>query len=182
MSIPYAIMLRPLTPEEGGGWYGEIPALPGCSSDGETVEEAISNLEEAMLLWIETAQELGRSIPQPDKDVNEYSGKFTLRLPRSLHRDLAREAELENVSLNQYILYVLAERHALYQARKYWDQQSATQQTDSTSVDILQMQIRATDPGFIRETWRQWEATHVQRFSRNLFPSRTLGYEEAYIK
>jgi len=113
LAIPYTATIRQLEQEEGGGWYAEIPELPGCSSDGETVEEALSNLEEAMELWIETAREIGRTIPRPRQHLDDYSGKFTIRLPRSLHRDLAREAELEGVSLNQYIVYLLSERHKL---------------------------------------------------------------------
>ena len=126
MLIPYAFTIRELEPEEGGGWYVEIPTLPGCSSDGETIEEAVRNLEEAMLLWIEVAEEAGLNLPSPDREIGEFSGKLTVRMPRTLHRDLTLEAELENVSLNQYITYILADRHELYSAKKRWDEQSAT--------------------------------------------------------
>lgn len=154
MLIPYTVTLRRLAPEEGGGWYAEIPVLPGCSSDGETVEEAVSNLEEAMSLWIETAQELGYRIPEPERGIGEFSGKFTVRIPRTLHQDLAREAELENVSLNQYVMYILAERHELHHARKYWDEQGATRQ-EETTVDILQIRTSYTSDNMVEVWWKQ---------------------------
>lgn len=43
----------------------EIPELPGCAADGETYQEAVQNAEVVIREWIETAQELGRSIPEP---------------------------------------------------------------------------------------------------------------------
>jgi len=55
--------IRPLTDDEGGGFLIEFPDLPGCISDGATVEEAIANGEDAKASWIEEAQRVGRSIP-----------------------------------------------------------------------------------------------------------------------
>jgi predicted RNase H-like HicB family nuclease len=43
----------------------EVPELPGCAADGETYQEAVQNAEIVIQEWIETAQELGRSIPEP---------------------------------------------------------------------------------------------------------------------
>lgn len=43
----------------------EVPELPGCMADGKTYQEALSQVEVIISEWIETAQELGRSIPQP---------------------------------------------------------------------------------------------------------------------
>lgn len=43
----------------------EVPELPGCKSDGKTYKEAVANAEVIINEWIETARELGRSIPQP---------------------------------------------------------------------------------------------------------------------
>ncbi|WP_242729079.1 type II toxin-antitoxin system HicB family antitoxin [Microcoleus vaginatus] len=42
-----------------------MPELPGCAADGETYQEALQNLEIIMQEWIETANALGRPIPQP---------------------------------------------------------------------------------------------------------------------
>jgi predicted RNase H-like HicB family nuclease len=46
-------------------FIAEVPELPGCVADGETYQEAVQNVEVVIQEWIETAQELGRSIPEP---------------------------------------------------------------------------------------------------------------------
>ncbi len=46
-------------------FVAEVPELPGCATDGETYHDALSNVEIVIREWIETARELGRSIPQP---------------------------------------------------------------------------------------------------------------------
>jgi predicted HicB family RNase H-like nuclease len=67
------------------------------------------NINEARELWIETVYESGkRDIPLPATE-QDYSGKFVLRLPKSLHRRLAQQAEQEGVSLNQYAVSLLSE-------------------------------------------------------------------------
>ena len=57
--------------------------------------------------WIEIKLENGFSVPGPIDD-SQYSGKFVLRLPKSLHARLVFEAVQEGVSLNQYALYRLS--------------------------------------------------------------------------
>jgi predicted RNase H-like HicB family nuclease len=51
--------------EEDKSFVAEVPELAGCAADGETYIEALQNAQIVMQEWIETAQELGRSIPQP---------------------------------------------------------------------------------------------------------------------
>ena len=51
----------PARPETTGGYWGEVPALPGCSSQGETVEELLANLREATVGCIDVMSEEGRS-------------------------------------------------------------------------------------------------------------------------
>ncbi len=51
--------------EEDQAYIAEVPELPGCSADGATYDEAIKNAEVVISEWIETAQSLGRTIPQP---------------------------------------------------------------------------------------------------------------------
>jgi predicted RNase H-like HicB family nuclease len=51
--------------EEDQAFIAEIPELPGCMADGSTYQEALTNAEVVMQEWIETAQELGRQIPEP---------------------------------------------------------------------------------------------------------------------
>lgn len=51
--------------QEDQAFITEVPELPGCAADGGTYQEALQNIEIIMQEWIETAQELGRYIPQP---------------------------------------------------------------------------------------------------------------------
>jgi len=51
--------------QEDQAFIAEVPELPGCAADGATYQEAIQNVETIMEEWIETARELGRSIPEP---------------------------------------------------------------------------------------------------------------------
>jgi antitoxin HicB len=104
LGLPYTIEL---VPEPEGGWFVGVKELPGCISEGDTPEEAIEMIRDAMRAWIEVALEDGDPVPEP-RQIEAYSGKFLVRVPRSLHRDLVAVAEQENVSLNQYISTALA--------------------------------------------------------------------------
>jgi predicted RNase H-like HicB family nuclease len=65
MTYRYQITLRPLSTADGGGWLAEVPELAGCMSDGETPQEAVENVMDAIACWIEAAEEDGRPVPQP---------------------------------------------------------------------------------------------------------------------
>jgi len=71
MSIPltYKVLLRP---EPEGGYTINVPALPGCITYGETLEEAKHNAQEAIELYVESLKEHGEDIPS-DIDVLEYN-------------------------------------------------------------------------------------------------------------
>lgn len=100
LSEPYS---RVLVPDPSGGYFVEVLEFPGCFSQGDTPQEAISNLEEAMEGWIAAALDAGQAIPAPAASRG-YSGHVALRMPKSLHREAVRRAELEGVSLNQYLV------------------------------------------------------------------------------
>jgi len=51
--------------EEDKSYVAEIPELPGCMADGTTYQDALSNAEQIIREWIETASDLGRVIPKP---------------------------------------------------------------------------------------------------------------------
>ncbi|OPG16143.1 hypothetical protein B2M26_08280 [Ferroacidibacillus organovorans] len=93
--------------------------FPGCLSQGETVEEAVAMIEDAKRGWLEVSLELGHSIPEPTRDLAiAFSGKFNVRVPRTLHKLLVEKAAGEDVSLNQYILYQLSSAVGIQQPRK----------------------------------------------------------------
>jgi antitoxin HicB len=105
----YRIRVYPIkTDADTTEWAAEFPDLPGCVGAGDTAEEAVTMAMDAKKAWIETAMGEGREIPKP-KNINEddFSGKFTLRLPKTLHKELTLQAEEEGVSLNQYLLYLI---------------------------------------------------------------------------
>ena len=96
--------------EEETYWMAEIPDLPGCMSDGATPEGALQMIIEAKEAWIESMLRRGYSIPEPGQEP-EHSGNLRVRMPKSLHGQLASEAKREGVSLNQHIVAVLAGRY-----------------------------------------------------------------------
>lgn len=106
--IDYPFTIRHLSKEDGGGYLIEFPDLPGCMSDGETIEEAIMNGKDAVICWIKAAKEAGRSIPQPGELENQ-SGKWVQRVPKSIHLRLVEKSKVEGVSLNTLVIAILAE-------------------------------------------------------------------------
>ena len=106
LSLKYPISIEE-SPE--GGYFIQIKDLPGCYSQGETIEEALKMIEEARCLWMESMYEDGNQIPLPGNATEKYSGKFNVRIPRSLHRKLDEMAEKEGVSLNHYIVSTLSQ-------------------------------------------------------------------------
>jgi len=95
-----------------GGYVIIFPDLSGCVTQVETLAEIPEMADEARRLWLEVAYEDGAAIPPPSHP-EAYSGKFNVRLPRSLHRELVEEADREGVSLNQHVVTLLARRDAL---------------------------------------------------------------------
>lgn len=111
MNLPYKMEIVPDIEE--GGFVAMFPDLPGCITVGDTIDEVITNIIDAKKVWIEAELEEGRIIPEP-KDINDYSGQFKLRLPKSLHRILAENSKREGISMNQYCLYLLSRNDAIY--------------------------------------------------------------------
>lgn len=103
MSLPYPIELI----RDPEGWFVAVRDLPGCMSQGDTIEEAIDMSRDAQRGWIEIALENGQTVPLP-RSLATYSGKFNVRVPRAVHRDLVEEAEAEGVSLNHLVSTTLA--------------------------------------------------------------------------
>ena len=99
--------------KDEGGYVTSYPDLPGCITCGETVELAVANAVDAKRAWIEAALEAGVEINEPDS-LEDYSGQFKLRIPRSLHRLLAEHSKREGISMNQYCVYLLSRNDAVY--------------------------------------------------------------------
>jgi antitoxin HicB len=107
MGLDYPITIDKFVEYDGKKKYvAEITDLPGCSTHAETIKEALEKLEDAKIGWLEVSLERGLDIPEPITE-GQFSGKFLLRIPSKLHRQLALRAEKEGQSLNQFIKYTL---------------------------------------------------------------------------
>ena len=83
----------------------EYPDIPGCMSDGETIEEAIENGREALRDCIDVFRESSRKLPKP----TIVAAQWRQRLPRTLYSKLTRQAESEGVSINSLVTAIIAE-------------------------------------------------------------------------
>ena len=111
MAMPYRMKI--VEDSDEGGFVASYPDLPGCISCGETVEAAAANAQDAKRAWLEAAMEDGIAIREPDS-LDDYSGQFKLRIPKSLHRSLAEHSQREGISMNQYCVYLLSRNDAVY--------------------------------------------------------------------
>ncbi len=93
--------------QEDGCWIGKAPELQGCSAFGDTAEKSLKELKIAVQLWLKATRAKGWPIPAPISE-KEPKGKFIVRVPKELHKNLAIAAAGQGVSLNQYIVYKLA--------------------------------------------------------------------------
>ena len=105
--LPYTIAVRRYLEGDYPVWLAEVVELPGCVTDADTLEELEPMVKEAMTLWIETSLEAGLPVPAPSA-MTETSGKFLVRAPKSLHRQVAEAAARDGVSLNAWVNVVLA--------------------------------------------------------------------------
>lgn len=93
--------------DEDEAFIALCPEFPGLSAFGETAAEALEQIEVAVGLAVETHEAEGWPLPEP-QPVTQYSGQFRLRMPRSLHAELAARAEAEGVSLNSLAVAYIA--------------------------------------------------------------------------
>lgn len=101
MSLNYPSQITKIDEADGGGFLIEVPMLKGCMSDGETVEEAYNNLEEAKKEWFTYMLENNLAIPEPADAA--YSGRFMVRIPKTLHKIITEQSKREG--LNTYPMF-----------------------------------------------------------------------------
>lgn len=106
LTYPYTVV------PDGDAYFIEFPDLPNCMTQVEDASDIAAMAEEIRTLWIESEYQRGNSTPEPAMQ-SEYSGKLLVRLPKTLHRDLATAAQREGASLNAYVGYLLAQRNAV---------------------------------------------------------------------
>ena len=104
----YPFEVRRLSASDGGGFLVNYPDFSECFSDGETVEEAIANGADALASVIAALRAKGLPVPEPASG-GSFSGRFLLRVPKSIHARMAERAKAEGVSLNTLVLAFIAE-------------------------------------------------------------------------
>lgn len=92
-----------------GGYIVKFPDLKYCTGTGNTIEEAIKDAEFAKSEWIKAAYDNNITIPEPSQDdIDDYNGRISLRIPRSLHKSVAETAKKEGVSTNQFLSHIIS--------------------------------------------------------------------------
>lgn len=107
MNLNYKIEVQ--REEEGAGYVFHCPDLPGCITCADTYEEGFALIEDAKKCYFTACLEDDTIIPEP-VSIEAYSGQFKLRIPKSLHKELAERSKQEGVSMNQYCMYLLSNR------------------------------------------------------------------------
>jgi len=105
LNLDYPFTVRP--DANDGGFIVEFPDLCYCVGTGDTIEEAISDAMIAKSEWIKAAFENGITIPEPG-GIEEYNGRISLRIPKSLHKMIAETAKKEGVSANQFLSHLIS--------------------------------------------------------------------------
>ncbi|MDO5027607.1 MAG: toxin-antitoxin system HicB family antitoxin [Tissierellia bacterium] len=105
--LNYTEIIKKVYDEDGALFLGSYLEIPEAKTYARNREELEKRMQEVLELSLEVRKSKGEEIPQPIEEDN-YSGKFTLRIPKSLHKILALQAEKEGISLNQYALYKLS--------------------------------------------------------------------------
>lgn len=110
MCLNYKIEIK--EDKEEGGYLLSYPELKGCITCADSVTEGLELLKDAKKCYLAACIEDNIPIPEPS-DIDEYSGQFKLRLPKSLHKELAQRSKQEGISMNQYCVYLLSHNSAL---------------------------------------------------------------------
>ena len=104
----YGVTIRRDTFEGETLFQARVREFPDLVTYGDSFEEAHALMIDAIETTAEALVEMGRSVP-PVQDVpDDFSGRVTLRLPKTLHRSIALAAETEGVSLNQHMVNILS--------------------------------------------------------------------------
>jgi RNA polymerase sigma-B factor len=114
LDLPYHVEVVSEQVGERLSWKATVEELPGCTSRGETADEAVARLRPEMRTWLAAAIAEHREIPVPGREASTsrttrgHSGRFLVRMPTSLHEQLSAAAEREHVSLNRFVTDALA--------------------------------------------------------------------------
>jgi predicted HicB family RNase H-like nuclease len=103
----YSILVRHVEIDGEATWRGTVKELPDVAVFAEDAHAAYDAAVDVIRDLYKAAQEDNRPFPDPETEMEEYSGRITLRMPPSLHQRVAELAEVEDTSLNQYIVMIV---------------------------------------------------------------------------
>jgi Uncharacterized protein encoded in hypervariable junctions of pilus gene clusters len=103
LAAEYPVTLAPIPVEDGGGYYASCDKFPGLLGDGDTLEQAAEDFRHVLTSAIERRLSEGKALPGIDDPFEQYSGKLSLRIARSLHAKTAKYAKMDGISINQWI-------------------------------------------------------------------------------
>jgi antitoxin HicB len=154
-NLPYTIEITP----DDEVFFIKIKELPGCISQGDTIQEALDMIDDAMNCWLEAALEDVNTIPLPESMREcSFSGKISLRMPKSLHKKVYSEAKKEGVSINSYIVTCLTEQNTI--------------NLIANKMDELNKQSLVFYTGIANETWRR---------EKSEAPKKTLSFDQSFF-
>lgn len=148
---------RTVAADENGVYVATVPELDGCLAEGETAGQALHNLDEILLEWLAIAIEDEVDIPPPRRlDDTDFSGRFSVRVPRSLHRELSEWADEEATSLNQLLVTVLTRAAT----RRWWQPPGPASDLEDVSEHLATTAVSEASESIAA---RKGIATHLQR-------------------
>ncbi|MCL2111350.1 MAG: type II toxin-antitoxin system HicB family antitoxin [Clostridiales bacterium] len=106
MALGYPFIVVPFHEDGFVGYRAFLLDIPAVESLGTTPEEALHDLDEAKREWLSFALKKGIAIPEPNVDfpaTMAYSGRVTLRISKTLHRQASERAHMDGISLNSYL-------------------------------------------------------------------------------
>lgn len=114
----YSITIKKVVVDGETLFRGSVSEFPDVETYGETWRNAYDSVIESLRGLARLYEKQGRALPNPQSEEQEFSGRVTFRMPRSLHRKVAAVADSEGVSLNQFLVATIAERVGTIQSTK----------------------------------------------------------------
>ena len=103
-NLQYDIVIEPMPEEEGGGYLATVPDLFGCVSDGDTPQEAVENILDAIAEWLAGNEELGRATPEPGHSHASFIQNSDKIAEHIQKQDTAIEQLSDRVQELEYLL------------------------------------------------------------------------------
>ena len=181
LGLPYIIEVVPLTDSEGGGYIARLPEIGrlAITGEGESPEEAFNDLNNIKRERFIKYLEKGVEIPEPEKESEDYSGRFLLRLPKILHRQIALDAKKNKTSLNQYINYLLATNFSFNRNKQQYQDLLKKLDVLEDSVGVLSTSrnVYETEEAYVKKGRKP-----IKKNREELFETKKLIKIEDYIK